>query len=220
VRRWALVKPCSGSLSRVLSQLLALAIVTLPAAAVSADEGDRTPSWMGVRLMGELGFGQVTLQPVPAIGETGTRHAALAGGFGFEGEGWVRPQLGLGLRVSRGFYIPLTGSPPSSQLQNSYALIEPQILRRTVPTLFGPRKLFALSWRVGAGVGWASVHTDDPCGKRCDVVYVRADRLDLAVSTGGVFSVGPVGVYVGARFALYTSVDWSTALNIALGLEL
>jgi hypothetical protein len=200
--------------------LLALATVTLPAASISAAEGDWTPSWMGVRLTGELGFGQVALQPVPALGETGTRHAALAGGFGFEGEGWVRPQLGLGLRVSRGFYVPLTTSWPSSQLQNSYALIEPQILRRTVPRLFGPRRLLALSWRVSGGLGWASVHTDDPCGKTCDVVYVRSNRVSASVTTGGVLSVGPAGVYIGARFALDTSVDWSTALNVALGLEL
>jgi hypothetical protein len=199
---------------------LALATVTLPAASVAAAEGDWTPSWMGVRLNGEVGFGQVKLQPVPKLGETGTRHAALAVALSFEGEGWIRPQLGVGLRVTRGFYDPLTLSGPSSQLENSYAFIEPQILRRTVPMLFGPRKLLALSFRVSGGLGLGTVDTDDPCGRRCDVVYVRSYRFSASVSTGGVFSVGPAGLYFGARFALDTSIDWSTVLNVALGLEI
>ena len=129
----------------------------------------------------------------------------------------MRPQLGFGMRVTRGAYGPL--DPPTS-LQNAYALLEPQVLWRTAPLLFGPRQLLAASWRASAGLGYASVLTDDPCGRGCgDKIYARAHRLSGSVSTGGLFSVGPVGLYVGLRFAFDSSVDWSISLNAGLGLE-
>ena len=188
----------------------------VPASPASPASPDRKPSWLGVRLSGEVGFGQATLPSVPAFDQPGGRHAALALGWGFEGEGWVRPHLGLGLRLTQGFYAPFD---PAS-LTNSYALVEPQLLWRNQPLLFGPRNLIALSWRASAGVGYASVHTDRACGKNCDVVYVDAQRVSASASTGALLSVGPVGVYLGLRFAFDSSVDWSTALQLALGVEL
>lgn len=177
----------------------------------------KDPSWLGIRLVGEVGFGQATLAPVPIFAVTGERRAALAIAFGFEGEGWVRPQLGFGMRVTRGAYGPV--DPPSS-VENAYALIEPQVLWRTAPLLFGPRQLLAASWRASAGLGYASVLTDDPCGRGCgDTIYARAHRLSGSASAGGLFSVGPAGFYVGLRFAFDTSVDWSIALDAGLGLE-
>ncbi len=178
---------------------------------------EKKPSWLGIRLVGEVGFGQATLAPVPSFDETGDRRAALAIAWGFEGEGWVRPQLGFGMRVTRGAYGPVN---PSTSLENAYALIEPQVLWRTAPLLFGPRQLLAASWRASAGLGYASVLTDDPCGRGCgDKIYARAHRLSGSASTGGLFSVGPAGLYVGLRFAFDTSVDWSISLNAGLGLE-
>jgi hypothetical protein len=174
------------------------------------------PSWLGIRLVGEVGAGQVTMAPVPSLGEGGDRESALAVAYGFEGEGWVRPQIGVGLRVASGFYAPFS----ASLLANSYALIEPQVLWRTAPSSFGPRQFIVLSWRASAGLGLSSVHTDEACGKHCDEVFARADRLSGSASTGGLLSIGPVGLYGGLRFAFDTSVDWSTSLNFGLGLEL
>jgi hypothetical protein len=212
----------SGRRNRTAAHRLNPGLVALPAVGQAADApppaaaGERTPSWLGVRVVGEVGFGQATLAAAPAIADPGGRHAALAIGLGFEGEGWVRPQLGLGLRLTSGFYAPLA----ITRLENSYALLEPQLLGRTAPRLFGPRKLFAVSWRASVGVGVSSVNTDAPCGKHCDVVYARADRLSASASAGGLLSVGPVGLYLGLRFAFDTSVDWATSLNLGLGVEL
>ena len=36
----------------------------------------KKPSWLGIRLVGEVGFGQATLAPVPSFDETGDRRAA------------------------------------------------------------------------------------------------------------------------------------------------
>ena len=184
-------------------------------AAESAAPAERNPSWLGIRLVGEVGFGEATPAPVPSFGETGDRAAALAIAWGFEGEGWVRPQLGFGMRLCRGFYQPFD----ANSLANSYALIEPQVLWRTAPVLFGPRQLLAASWRAGAGLGYSSVYTDKACGKDCDEVFARAGRLSGSASTGGLISVGPAGLYVGLRFAFDTSVDWSISLDAGLGLE-
>jgi hypothetical protein len=180
-----------------------------------AADGERTPSWIGVRVVGELGFGQVTLAPVPAYDEPGNRYAALALGLGFEGEGWIRPQIGVGLRWTSGLYDPLAISP----LENSYTLLEPQVLWRTAPRLFGPRKLFAASWRAGAGLGYSWVQTDMPCGKYCDHVYAHAGRLSGSASAGGLLSVGPAAAYLGLRYAFDTSVDWSVSLDLGVGVE-
>lgn len=182
----------------------------------SAASPDRKPSWLGVRLSGEVGAGQATLPAVPSFGQPGGRYAALALGWGLEGEGWVRPHLGLGLRLTEGFYEPFD----ATGLTNSYALVEPQVLWRNGPLLFGSRNLFAFSWRASAGLGYASVHTDHACGKNCDVVYVDAQRVSGSASTGALLSVGPVGVYLGLRFAFDSSVDWSTGLQLAVGVEL
>jgi hypothetical protein len=209
-------------LERTLLGVAVVVAAVLPAVSASAAADttgaaapERKPSWLGVRLAGEVGFGQVTLAAVPSLGETGARDAALAIGFGFEGEGWLRRQLGLGVRVTRGAYIPFATTP----LENSYTLIEPQLLWRTVPLLFGPRGLLAASWRAGGGLGLSSVNTDDPCGRRCDHVYAHSNRLSGSVSTGGVLSVGPAAIYAGLRLAFDTAVDWSTVLNVGLGVE-
>jgi hypothetical protein len=198
----------------VVSAPLAAAVDPAPQIAPPVE---KRPSWLGIRLVGEVGFGQATLAPVPTFDETGDRRAALAIAWGFEGEGWVRPQLGFGLRVTRGAYAPV--DPPTS-LENAYALIEPQVLWRTAPLLFGPRQLLAASWRASAGLGYASVLTDYPCGRDCgDEIFARAHRLSGSASTGGLFSVGPAGLYLGLRFAFDTSVDWSISLDAGLGLE-
>ncbi len=209
-----------------------LAVVELPAAsscqAAGADpaaspgpsaaaESKPKPSWLGVRLVGEVGAGEVTMAAVPSLGEAGDCQAALAVAYGFEGEGWVHPQIGVGLRVTRGFYMPFA----VSLLENSYALIEPQLLWRTAPLLFGPRGLIAASWRASAGLGLSSVYTEHPCGKHCGAeIFAHADRLSGSASTGGLLSIGPVGLYVGLRFAFDTSVDWATSFNVGLGIEL
>jgi hypothetical protein len=219
------------TLGRVFALLATLAVVEVaavssalgadPEPAASPDSSPvakrkRTPSWLGVRIVGEVGAGQVTLAAVPSLSAGGNREAALAAGFGFEGEGWVRPQVGVGVRVASGFYAPFS----ASGLANSYALIEPQVLWRKAPLLFGPRNLFAASWRASAGLGISSVHTDEACGKQCDEIFARADRLSGSAATGGLLSVGPAGLYVGLRVAFDTSVDWSTSLNVGLGVEL
>jgi hypothetical protein len=172
-------------------------------------------SWLGVRVVGEVGFGQSTLPAVPAVQMAGGRGAALAIGLGFEAEGWVRPQVGLGLRVTSGFYEQLA----QTFLSNDYTLIEPQVLWRTAPSSFGPRKLLAASWRFSAGAGIASVDTAHACGKRCNHVYAHAYRLSTSASTGGLLSIGRVALYAGLRFALDTSVDWSTSLDAGAGVE-
>lgn len=176
-----------------------------------------SPSWLGVRAVAEIGFGQVTLAPPPPVtGYAYGRHAALAVGLALEGEGWLWPQVGLGLRVDSGFYAPLVITP----LENKYSSIEPQLKWRSVPKLFGPRGLIGASWRAGLGLGVSYVQTDEPCGRYCDRVYAHAYRPSGSAGVGGLLSFGPVAAFAGFGFVLDASVDWAASLNLGLGVEL
>ena len=205
---------------------LGLALLVLSGRAAAGATGDpppasggddRKPSWLGVRAVGEVGFGQVTLAPPPPVtGYAYGRHAALAVGLAFEGEGWLWPQVGLGLRIDSGFYMPLVITP----LENKYSSIEPQLKWRSVPRLFGPRRLIAASWRAGLGLGVSYVQTDEPCGRYCDRVYAHAYRPSGSAGVGGLLSFGPVAAFAGLGAVLDTSVDWAVSLNLGLGVEL
>jgi hypothetical protein len=160
----------------------------------------------------------------------GSRYGAVETELGLEGNVWLAPNIGAGLRLGAN----IAGT--TSKLDRAGTVVEPELIVRTTPSVLARRAFAGLSASVGAGPAWLQVTTPcefaPPVGARplvlaedhdhgggggCTKVIARSRATAGSATAGAYLDVWHVSLLVGLRATANTSGDASVGLVVSAG---
>jgi hypothetical protein len=173
-----------------------------------------------VTLGAEIGGGSVSL--------FGSRYSSLEAGIDVGAARWLSPNVGVGVTLGASAGVPM--SPPHMDghpLDRSVPWrLEPELLVRTTPAAWGRARV---GWLATAGLGVASLHTDEECGgggslgddepsgHACVITRERSSAFTGSASGGGYLEAFHVAMFVGVRASANSGGDRATGLVANLG---